>query len=276
MQRQDVEQHLFEECGPLVVHHPGGSEAPQRLSETLLIFSRGFLRRKRPRVSPVFVDAMKDADLHRFLDGNTGGNAPTPSVFDRFQLWEDHGGRVKLRPHMPRHWLNTIANKSGMTVLQITLWMQRSDAAQTLYYLHDHADLADLNRAGVEEGTIAGAVREQYEQLPEERKALYLEGIQQGHAHKLRDGYCQADTVTGECEVKKICDLCSLHARTAGDSAEQKARRAKRDQFALALEVFAEARSRGINLHPRLAALYQESLEVVDQVLGLGEVSDAA
>lgn len=271
MRREDVERHLVEECGPLLAHDLGNGEV-QTLSETLFIFRRGFLNSQRANVSPVFVEALTDGGLHKWLNGNESGRKPKPSIFERFGLQEPDGGDIKLRTHGPRHWLNTVANKAGMTALQITLWMQRSDPVHTLYYLHDQADLADLNREGIAEGTIGGAAAEEYERLPEDERAQFLESIQQ--AHKLRDGYCTTDTVNEGCKVKKICELCGEHTWTKGSAVEREARQRKHDHVAQALEVYAEAEKNGHRIHPRLKSLYAEHLEALEGLLE--EASDAA
>lgn len=272
MRREDVERHLVEECGPLVAHDLGNGEV-QRLSETLLIFRRGFLNTMRSGVSPVFVETLNDAQLYKWLNGQESGRKPAPSIFERFGQREPDGTEIHLRPHGPRHWLNTIANKAGMTALQITLWMQRSDPVHTLYYLHDQADLADLNREGIAEGTIEGPAARTYRRLPAGRREQYLESIRQ--AHKLKDGYCTADTVTDGCTVKKICEICAKHTRTRGSAIEREARMRKRDQVALALDVYAGAAQNGHRVHPRLTSLYSEHLMALNGILQEG-AGDAA
>lgn len=264
MDRADIEKHLVEECGPLVVHDLGNGET-QKLSDTLLIHPRGLLNTQRASASPVFVEALTDGDLHKWLNGNPSGRKPKPSIFARFGLREPDGSEVKLRPHSPRHWLNTIANKAGMTALQITLWMQRSDPVHTLYYLHDQADLADLNREGIADGLIDGPHRKRYQKLPKSRRELYLRGLEQ--AHKLRDGYCTANTVTEGCPVKKICEICALHTRTKGSAMEREARERKRYQVELALDVYDRAAKNGIRVHPRLLGLYSGHLEALNAIL---------
>lgn len=276
MRRADVERHLIEECAnlPLVVVKPGNGQEPQTLGQTLLIFSRGRLMGYRSGASPIFVDLLQDSDLHKWLGATcTSRNGDlAPSLFSRCGLREPDGANIKMRPHQARHWLNTVANKAGMTALQITLWMQRADAAHTLYYLHDEADLADLNREGIAGGTIVGPAAEVYAGLSAEAQSDYLDGIRQ--AHKLKDGYCHAEHLDEDCEPKKICELCKKHARTKANVRELEARRKKRAQVDLALTVYQKAIHGGMRLHPRLVELYTEYRGALDRALD--EESDAA
>jgi hypothetical protein len=262
--REDIERLLREECGPLASYDFGNGQR-QFLSDTLLIFYRGFFNTQRDITSPVFVDAVQDRHVQRFLHGalHSGKNKiPIPSVFARFGITEPHGGDVQMRPHMARHWLNTVANKAGMTAFQITLWMQRGSVAQTLLYLHSSSDIADLTREGVETGHVLGKVADDYNALPAERRAAFLESIEVGH--KVRTGFCHANTLRDECEPKKICPICPHWARLRYSSSERAALFEKRKAAQLAIDGFAAVERGGCRLHPRQKQLMVEMIEVID------------
>ena len=58
------------------------------------------------------------------------------SIFDRFGYKLSSGERLKLTSHQPRHFLNTIAQRGGLSQLQIAKWSGRADVKQNRTYNH--------------------------------------------------------------------------------------------------------------------------------------------
>jgi len=267
--RADVLRSLMEERGSLIAYNPGGGQKPQTLSESLFILRRGASWGDSRGDSPLLVDFLSLAAFTRWLCGGTNSGRrrlTTPSVFGRFTdaeghaIREPHGGNVKIRPHMARHWLNTVANKAGMTAFQITLWMGRQDWRQTLFYLHDHADLADLLRNGIVEGTITGPAADTYSAMDEEDREAFLEGIE--HAHKLTGGFCVATAC--ECNRAKVCEDCPKALRTLGMESEMAARQERRAHAAAAIDVYVQLNASGRRVVPRLGEVAEAMVATLD------------
>lgn len=270
--REDVMRALMRERGSLVAYNPGGGQRPQTVSGSLFIFPKGLTWGENRGDSRVLVDFLSTTVFTKWLCGATkSGRRGThvPSIFGRFKdetghpYREPHGGEVAIRPHMARHWLNTVANKSGMTAFQITLWMGRQDWKQTLFYLHDHADLADLVREGIEDGTVTGPAAEIYHAMPAENRDEYLTGLE--HAHKMAGGFCVATAC--ECDRAKVCENCGHVLRTEASESETAARRERREAAATAFATYDALRVSGRRVIPRVAEIAAEMVAVLDQVL---------
>lgn len=58
------------------------------------------------------------------------------SIFDRHGYHAENGERVKLTSHQARHLLNTIAQRGGLSNLEIAKWSGRADVKQNRTYNH--------------------------------------------------------------------------------------------------------------------------------------------
>ena len=250
---REVEATLLAHRTPLVVFDPGHGQTKQTLSGTLLIAHEGGFGRRSQQHQPGLVSAVRMTTFSSFLTG-----ADKASGFDRY------GVPAYMRPHAARHWLKTRANKAGMSVVQITLWIGRATEAMTLFYLHDQSDLADLNREGIKHGEIVGEIADRYRSMPVEDAALYLEGYDA--AHRKADGYCLADNIAHECEKEKICELCGLATRTRADDGERSERARRRARVELAIARYEENARRGLRQHPRQMELALEMLAVLNRI----------
>ena len=108
----------------------------------------------RTAASDLLIQPLPASSIMAFL----GGSAKTPSAFERFgfdiaTLDGEVSARYRMRSHMFRHWLNTVANKAGMTAFQITLWMQRRSVEETRRYLHESSEIAELDREWIRQRT---------------------------------------------------------------------------------------------------------------------------
>ena len=58
------------------------------------------------------------------------------SVFDRHGYTLDSGEKIKLTSHQARHLLDTIAQRGGLSQLEIAKWAGRADVKQNRTYNH--------------------------------------------------------------------------------------------------------------------------------------------
>ncbi len=244
-------------CLPLnfIVHSPGGRTA---------------------NVSEVFVTRLQTGVITRFL---TGGRR-LQSVFERFGIAEaptgpaGEGAPCRMTSHMLRHWLNTLAHKSGMSAFQVTLWMQRADPKQTALYLHDARDVAELTRERILLQEMWGKRAEALDALPEADHRGHLEAtLTVGHL--MEEGTCTASMHLDMCEADGHCGpACGYWLHRRGDHAEVVAITRRRDRFAGAAARLAREAEAGRRVAPWQLAFYDGAVRAFDEVLGLTMTSE--
>lgn len=263
-----IESELLALRGPLhSFESPDGQR--QMLSDTLfVVFSGGLLRHQRiPQ--ELLVEHVTASHLRTYLTGS----GESRSVFAHFGIREpaDEDGEsspIRARPHMLRHWINTIANKAGMSALQITIWMQRADIAQTMLYLHSASDIADLTRDGIRDGRVAGAKADGYAELPAGDREAYLAATIHV-AHKTATGLCTADFGVDQCDRHKACEAgCEYFLCVPGDEQERAALSAKRTVHLAALRRLSERESAGVRVVPRQKQVHMDAINRIDVLLG--------
>lgn len=275
--RADVEAALLARRGPLTTFDAGNG-VTQSLSQSLTITCPGVGGGKHSRVARLLVTTVTYQQLARFLGDQKSGvrdgvQMTAPSIFTRLGITTPGalGGPAttpSLRTHALRHWLNTIANKGGMSAFQISQWMQRVDERQTLRYLHSSSDLADLSRQETAEGRRYGVRPAIYSQLPEDQRERFLRSTHS--AHQLTTGTCTADFATSACPYEKRCEAgCHCYERTLGDPRERKALAEKLVVLERARARMADTLSRGVSLHPRQVERLDEHISGVKRALSV-------
>lgn len=96
------------------------------------------------------------------LYARIGGSESMPSLFQELGYAEDDGSPIHLRTHQIRHYLNTLANRGGLSEVDIARWAGRANIHQNSAYDHESAaDLAEQARRvvsvpdGLETGVLA-------------------------------------------------------------------------------------------------------------------------
>jgi Uncharacterized protein conserved in bacteria len=168
----------------------------QMLSETLFCVPDD----PRHLGRPVAVRKLGRDHIAAFLDGKS-------SIFAR-RFDDDQRRSLGMRPHGFRHWLNTLANKAGMSVFLITVWMQRRNEAHTNAYLWEATDLADIARNDILDGRMNAGVADEVAAVPEEEQRDFLEA-KVPVAHVGPGGLlCTKDMISEECGRQQACAGC--------------------------------------------------------------------
>lgn len=282
--RADVEAYLLGQRGPVTVFDPGIGR-PQHLSDTLLIAHAGFFRTDRASACPLLVEPVSEEHVQVFLGGTDGhsraadGSRLPRSAFARFQILEPFaegwggGAPSRMRSHMARHWLNTLASRAGMSAFQITLWMGRASEAHTAPYLHPELyahsapDFAELVREQMAAGTVAGPRQESHERLPPAVRAEARSLI--GGAHKLGSGICTVASLD-DCAFTKACWAgCVYVLRTVGHLGERRELEVLHRQAELGLARLDTAAVAGRPLQPRQRQLCERLRDGVARALAV-------
>ncbi|MBB5052219.1 hypothetical protein HNQ36_002193 [Afipia massiliensis] len=153
-----------------------------------------------------------------------GPESRTSSLFERYGFTEPDGSRIVVTSHAFRHWLNTIAQRGGLSQIDIARWSGRKSVAQNQAYNHITADefLATVEGIAANAGDVKvfGPMGEIAPQDPVERAEFMRMQIPAAHTTDL--GFCIHDFALTPCQLHGDCGNCSEHTFIKGD-ARQKA-----------------------------------------------------
>jgi hypothetical protein len=283
--RRALEQLCLEERLPLLVDLGHGVHL--KMSEMLLVIPFNFVGSgigddsRKYRVRHLFVQILSYQQLAEFISGRNQSavNKPRPSAFERFGITEPDGSGgtrfCRLRSHMLRHWLSTLANRSGMSAFQITLWMQRTRKQHTGAYLHEYlydysaTETAEFVVEKTLDGRIWGQKTEEMEELAEEERRTFLERVIR-QAQVMEGGVCSRELLIDNCEDEKLCPPCQDYHHAIGDEREQAYLLRVRSGALQQVVRIHRHREAGVNVHPRQLQIAFETVVAVDDALAAG------
>jgi hypothetical protein len=194
------------------------SNAPWPLEEYLFLVPMHFFHPKRVGFQSI-VSFATDRNMRAFL----GGASNIKSVFERLELYDEHGKRYSLRSHAVRHYLNTMAQEGGASQLDIARWSGRKSLHQNSAYDHmSGMALAEKVREVLETNGMTGSVVETANRLPPAKREEFLKA-RFSTAHSTDIGMCFSDWTIAPCHKHGACADCGDHLVIKGD-AKQKTR----------------------------------------------------
>ncbi|HEX8454908.1 MAG TPA: hypothetical protein VF647_22715 [Longimicrobium sp.] len=190
--------------GSLVSFDLGNGDL-QMLSEALFVVPKYFFwQRTGATPNHLLVEPFPYHTYRNLLAGYHRPQQTIPSIFERLGVvvvdTDGNARTPKLRSHMLRHWINTLASKSGMSMVQITTWMQRTDEWHTYVYLHSASEHADLSKDQLRNRALVGMKAKVHDSLPVVEAEAYRETLRA--THKVRGATCVR---RGECLKGKAC-----------------------------------------------------------------------
>ncbi len=139
------------------------------------------------------------------------------SIFDRYDYFSDAGERLKLTSHQARHLLNTIAQRGGLSNLEIAKWSGRADVRQNRAYNHmSEYELVGLAESLDPSKSLFGPAGEVAKHLPV--SSLEFNTLEHAAAHITEYGYCVHDYTISPCEKYRDCLNCTEQVCIKGDS----------------------------------------------------------
>jgi hypothetical protein len=249
--RDEIEALLLARRGPLITNITGAKKK-QHLSETLLIHFEQFMDPRKP-ASEVLVRALSRKTIEDFL---IGGKNVSPLSAD-----------LRARSHGFRHWLNTVANKAGMSAFLISVWMQRANIEHTLFYLHDPLDVAEMARERLRDGQLRGAGAARIYGLDPEARERQIDSIQMAHA--AATVICGLDLTHAECPEEKLCELCPHGFYDPENASMRQALSARLQALESNRARLDRLRERGIPVHERQMEQADEAIAEIQRRLGL-------
>lgn len=139
------------------------------------------------------------------------------SFFRRHGLKGENGEYLSLRTHAPRHLLNTIAQRGGLSQMEIAKWSGRANIGQNRAYNHmteyelvKQSELIDLNEEilGLDGEPLGTPVSSSQE----------FNALTTGAVHVTEYGYCVHDYVVSPCMKYRDCLNCSEQICVKGNA----------------------------------------------------------
>ncbi|MBU4530609.1 MAG: hypothetical protein KUA43_01805 [Hoeflea sp.] len=189
----------------------------QRYSDCLvvLLYNQGHIQRGTYRC---LVEKATVTAFEHWLSGHDGG--AKPSVFNRWNITERDGSDLEITTHAFRHWLNTVAQLTGMSELDIAKWSGR-DAAQNKAYNHvTPEEILSQMREALDDGLAIGPMFEppkmQGINKPVDQRDFM--DAQIGSAHITDSGICVHDYSLLPCQIHGNCLGCSENVFIKGNA----------------------------------------------------------
>lgn len=202
------------------------AERGLRYSEALCVVLRNTMHGTKSQYRGV-IDLLEQDDIYMRL-----GAAPTgrDSIFDKFGFTEDDGRRIRVRSHQFRHYLNTLAQRGGLSQLDIAKWSGRGDINQNKVYDHESGRdiLARVRELVGDESRAVGPLARAH------TLALIPRGefarLKVPTAHTTEFGYCIHDFTMLPCQIHRDCMNCDEQVCIKGEGVREANIRRHRDE----------------------------------------------
>ena len=141
------------------------------------------------------------------------------SIFDRHCYHAVNGEPVKLTSHQARHLLNTIAQRGGLSNLEIAKWSGRADVKQNRTYNHmTEYELVGMAERLDSSKALFGPAGEVAKHFP--MTMLEFSTLEHAAVHVTEYGYCVHDYTIGPCEKFRDCINCTEQVCIKGEDTE--------------------------------------------------------
>lgn len=139
------------------------------------------------------------------------------SIFDQHGYVGENGERLKLTSKQARHLLNTIAQRGGLSNLEIAKWSGRADVKQNRTYNHmDEYELVGLAESMDPSKALFGPVGEVASHLPVSTQEFNT--LEHAAVHVTEYGYCVHDYTMSPCEKYRDCVNCTEQVCVKGNA----------------------------------------------------------
>lgn len=144
------------------------------------------------------------------------GNEDRQTIFDRYGYKEADGSRIKLTSKQARHLLNTIAQRGGLSQLEIASWSGRADPKQNRVYNHmSEYEMVAKAEALNTSVSLFGPDGDVEKHLPISIQEFNT--LEKGAVHVTEFGVCVHDFTMTPCEKYRDCINCHEQVCIKGD-----------------------------------------------------------
>lgn len=167
--------------------------------------------------SPVILWQLKNNVFNNDLSPRYSAGEAHTSIFDRHGYKSDDGSRIKLTSHQARHLLNTIAQRGGLSQLQIAKWSGRAEATQNRTYNHmSEYEMVALAEELDTSLTLFGPSGEITKYIPISIQEFNT--MEKGAVHVTEFGVCVHDFTMSPCERYRDCLNCTEQVCIKGEN----------------------------------------------------------
>lgn len=139
------------------------------------------------------------------------------SIFDRHGYRTETGERLKLTSHQARHLLDTIAQRGGLSNLEIAKWSGRANVRQNRTYNHmTEYELVGLAESFDPSKALFGPTGEVVKHTPASIQEYNT--LEHAAVHVTEFGYCVHDYIISPCEKYRDCLNCTEHVCVKGNA----------------------------------------------------------
>lgn len=203
------------------------------------------------------------------------------SIFDRNGYNCEGGVPLKMTSHQPRHLINTMAQRGGLSQSEIARWSGRVDMKQNRAYDHmTEFELVDMLRSHDESLSldlpleeIAAQVAAKLPMTRQEFNALTIPT-----AHITEYGFCPHDFAMMPCQRFRDCLNCTEHVCIKGDCRLERIRRRYEDVLRLKNQAVQEMNdgSAGADRWFEIQDMTEKRLKELIGILENPEIPDGA
>jgi hypothetical protein len=137
---------------------------------------------------------------------NAFGRSDLESIFDRFGYKEDDGSPIEFRSHQLRHYLNMLAQTTGLSDTMIAIFSGRKDVAQNRVYDHMSSDevqmpISQALKAGFTADIVSVSTRDLIARSEFKKIGIVA-------AHTTEFGWCTHNFASEPCQMYRDCINC--------------------------------------------------------------------
>ena len=243
-----------------------------KYSDALFVVPRGTFSNAEGAMPCMFMGVNLSLVLNYFA-----GAAGRKNIFFRNGFTNPGGTQMRMPTHQSRHWLNTIAERAGLSDLERDMWSGRTTSKmrngeqgptsrQSQTYLHNTVEelmvAADLKAEDMNMGASFAAV---VGNLPVSREEFALME-DKPTVHVTEYGICFHDYAMQTCQVHADCLNCMEHAFIKGES--KKAERI-RECHSIAVEQLVMAKQMVEEKYLKAEPWYLHQALTVKRLIGL-------
>lgn len=195
------------------------------------------------------------------------------SIFDRNNYLTIEGERIKLTSHQARHLLNTMAQRGGLSQLEIAKWSGRADPKQNRTYNHmrDYEMVARAEELDTSL-TLFGPAGEVDMHIPISIQEFNT--LEKGAIHVTEYGFCVHDFTMTPCDKYRDCINCAEQVCIKGELSKFQRLKLRLDEVKLQFVAAEKAMNDGSAGADRWYEYHKNTLVHLEQLVSILESSE--
>jgi hypothetical protein len=245
-----------------------------KYSNALFCMRRNLLHNQRG-TSPVIIWKPTNNIFNNDLSPRESLGSYHKSIFDRYGYKAEGGGRIKLTSHQARHLLNTIAQRGGLSQLQIAKWSGRAEVNQNRTYNHmSEYEMVALAEELDTSLTLFGPSGEVAKHVPISIQEFNT--MEKGAVHVTEFGVCVHDFTMSPCEKYRDCLNCSEQVCVKGEHEKLDRIKKRLEHVEIQFKAAKQAIDDGLSGADRWYEYHKNTMDRLKELVTILESSDVA